>query len=331
MASSFTIEAFTLLGVAILVIALRIVLRTNSVGVRGLQMDDYLMCVVAVIYSFETIAAHAVGAKWLGLANNGMTDEQRQMLKPSSEEHRLRIGGSKTQLVGWSLYSLTLWVLKICLCHFYSRLTTGLRHLHMRVKLGYVLIALTYVATELSILLGCHPFSHNWQIYPDPGNHCQPAISRIDLYVTVVLNVLTDIYLMSIPMPMIWTVHLEIKRKLSLILVFGGGVFVMMAGILRCALIIRDPVRGAEAAGSWACRETFVAVIIGNIPMIYPLFRRSISKVYSSAGLSRTGRSSHPWSSPDIKGMFAVFMPYRQLGTTTVASTRSGTVKDRYA
>lgn len=120
---------------------------------------------------------------------------------------------------------------------------------------------------------------------------CQPAISKIDLYVTVVLNVLTDMYLMSIPMPMLWKANLGTKRKLSLILVFGGGVFVMMAGILRCALIIKDPVNGAQAAGSWACRETFVAVVIGNIPMIYPLTRRGVEKMYSMAGASKYGRS----------------------------------------
>ncbi|KAL0257103.1 hypothetical protein SLS55_007913 [Diplodia seriata] len=169
----------------------------------------------------------------------------------------------------------------------------GIHHLEVRVKIGYVLVAITYIATELSILLGCRPFSANWQIYPDPGNHCQPAVSKIDLYVTVVLNVVTDAYLMSIPMPMLWKANLEIKRKLSLILVFGGGVFVMMAGILRCALIIKDPINGAQAAGSWACRETFVAVVIGNAPMIYPLFRRGVEKVYSSSGLSRYGPSSN--------------------------------------
>lgn len=161
----------------------------------------------------------------------------------------------------------------------------------MRVKVGYALIGATYIATELSILLGCQPFKNNWQIYPDPGNFCQPAISKIDLYVTVVLNVLTDLYLMSIPMPMLWKANLEIKRKLSLILVFGGGIFVMMAGILRCALIIKDPINGAQAAGSWACRETFVAVVIGNVPMIYPLTRRGVEKVYSMAEL-KYGRAS---------------------------------------
>lgn len=115
---------------------------------------------------------------------------------------------------------------------------------------------------------------------------------------TVILNVLTDMYLLSIPMPMLWKANLKLKRKLTLILIFGGGVFVMMAGILRCALIIKDPIHGAQAAGSWACRETFVAVVIGNLPMIYPLTRRGVEKVYSLAGGSKYGQRSNSYQ-PD--------------------------------
>lgn len=66
---------------------------------------------------------------------------------------------------------------------------------------------------------------------------------------------------------------------------FSGGAFIIMAGILRCALIIADPINGAQQAGSWACRETFVAVIIGNIPMIYPLFARAV-KIASTSVFS---------------------------------------------
>lgn len=56
----------------------------------------------------------------------------------------------------------------------------------------------------------------------------------------------------------------------------------MSCGILRCVLILRDPVGGAQQAGSWAVRETFVAVIIGNIPMIYPFFRRTWRSIADS-------------------------------------------------
>jgi hypothetical protein len=61
----------------------------------------------------------------MGLANNAMTDAQRLELsqRPDSEEYRLRVGGSKTQVLGWSLYTTLLWLLKACMAVFYSRLT----------------------------------------------------------------------------------------------------------------------------------------------------------------------------------------------------------------
>jgi hypothetical protein len=43
-------------------------------------------------------------------------------------------------------------------------------------------------------------FEVNTHYYSLP-DHCQPAVSKIDIYVTVVLNVATDIYLISIPAP----------------------------------------------------------------------------------------------------------------------------------
>lgn len=38
----------------------------------------------------ETYLAFTVGARWKGLANNGMTDEERRLLDPNSEEYHLR-------------------------------------------------------------------------------------------------------------------------------------------------------------------------------------------------------------------------------------------------
>lgn len=77
----------------------------------------------------------------------------------------------------------------------------GLINMNIRVKIAYVLIGVTYIAVICSILFGCHPMKKNWQIYPDPGNYCQPAVSKIDVYVTVTLNVATDMYLITIPTP----------------------------------------------------------------------------------------------------------------------------------
>ncbi|KIW39362.1 uncharacterized protein PV06_09139 [Exophiala oligosperma] len=284
MASEFNTEAFTLLAVGVLIVAIRTASRLSVAGIKGLWLDDYLMLFATVIYGLETGAAYIVGAWWLGLANNGMTDEQRRTLDPNSQEYRYRVNGSKTQLIGWSLYTLLLWTLKLCMIIFYHRLTEALDYMKIRIRIGYGIVIVTYIITELSILLGCHPFHKNWQIFPNPGNHCQPAISKIDLYVTVVLNVLSDVYLLSIPIPLLWKADVPMVKKFSLIFIFSGAVFVMAAGILRAALIIADPIGGAQAAGSWAVRETFVAVVVCNLPLVYQGGRR-LTKAATQSGL----------------------------------------------
>ncbi|KAK1965736.1 hypothetical protein LY78DRAFT_609872 [Colletotrichum sublineola] len=277
--SDFVTEAFTLLGVAIGVISLRTYARISAVGVKHLQADDYLMLFIALSYSAETALAYSVGAYWRGLANSGMSDEARKNLDPNSEEFMLsRVNGSKTQVAGWITYScLVLWPAKAAMCTFYVRLTQGMHNYRKRIICGFVIIGVTWLVVFFSIIFGCYPMEKNWQIYPDPGNSCQPAISLINILVVVVLNSLTDLYLLSIPIPMLWGSQLPLRKKLGLIVLFSGGIFVTMAGILRCVLIITDPVHGAQQAGSWAVRETFVAIVTTNVPMIFPLVRRWLS------------------------------------------------------
>ncbi|KAL4875428.1 hypothetical protein BJY04DRAFT_232695 [Aspergillus karnatakaensis] len=295
----FNIEAFTLLALAVVAIGIRVAARWTTAGPKNFQLDDYLMPLAGVVYGLETGAAYCVGAWWRGLANNAMTDAQRAGLDPSSEEYSLRVGGSKTQVLGWSLYTTLLWLLKACMAVFYSRLTAGLVNMKIRVKIAYALIAATYIAVICSILFGCHPMKKNWQIYPDPGNYCQPAVSKIDVYVTVTLNVATDIYLISIPTPILFKARLPLREKLELLILFSGGIFVMAAGILRCVLIVTAGANGAQQAGSWACRETFVAVIIGNAPMIYPFLRRTAKRAgfyVTTRTRTRTRSQSYPLS-----------------------------------
>lgn len=53
----------------------------------------------------------------------------------------------------------------------------GVNNMEIRVRIGYVIVISTYIATEMSILFGCRPFHKNWQISPDPGS--MPAPIRV--------------------------------------------------------------------------------------------------------------------------------------------------------
>ncbi|GFP59840.1 hypothetical protein TASIC1_0015000900 [Trichoderma asperellum] len=251
----FTIEAWTLLGVGIAVTILRTISRIRYAGFRGLGGDDYLAWVAVLFYTAETSLAYSVGHVANGLANNGMTDAQRAALSPDDPEFRLRVIGSKIQLAGWSTYSTLLWTLKASLLVFYIRLTEGLaRHYRIRIYIGFAFLASSYLVVALNLYLSCRPFQKFWQIFPDPG----------------------------IPLPMLWGSSLKPLKKAGLMLLFSSGIFVVVCATLRCVLIVLDTENGAQLAGSWAVRETFVAVVTTNLPMIFPLLKGLFGPIFGS-------------------------------------------------
>ncbi|RYP34176.1 hypothetical protein DL767_004403 [Monosporascus sp. MG133] len=298
----FVIEDWTLFAIGLCVTVIRTCTRVKHVGFKGLQGDDYLVWLAMFFYAIETSLAYAVGAVAKGFANNGMTDDERLALDPSSSEYKLRVVGSKIQLAGWSTYSALLWSLKLSLLFLYIRLTAGLdRSYLVRIYFGFGFVIVSWLAAMMTLFLGCRPFHKYWQINPDPGDVCQPAISSQIVWVYCAMNIITDLYLISIPVPLLWQSSLKPLKKMGLITLFSGGIFIMVCGVLRAALIVTDPVNGAQLAGSWAVRETFVAVITTNLPVVFPLVKSMLAPVLGS--LTRSMRS---FSDKELSGKLSL-------------------------
>jgi hypothetical protein len=149
-----------------------------------------------------------------------------------------RVLGSKIQLAGWSTYSFLLWILKGAMCTFYYRLTKDLEGYRTRILVGFAFIIGSFVVVQLNLILSCHPFYRWWQIYPDPGVYCHPAISPNLVWMYLSFNVATDLYLIMIPMPMLWKAAMPWFQKAWLIALFSCGLFVTMAAILRVVLLV---------------------------------------------------------------------------------------------
>lgn len=67
---------------------------------------------------------------------------------------------------------------------------------------------------------------------------CQPARSMVYVLVVMIPNVLTDIYLLSIPLPLLWAVRIGLRRKITLMALFSGAIFVAVAAIVRAVIVI---------------------------------------------------------------------------------------------
>ncbi|KAF2708822.1 hypothetical protein K504DRAFT_380567 [Pleomassaria siparia CBS 279.74] len=295
MAGNFLAEAWSELAIALIAIALRLYFRITHVGFQKLGWDDLLMVCAGLVYACETTAAHFVGV-WLGLANNNITPEGRATLDPNSREWQFRVNGSKTHIIGWVCYTALFWLLKCCWTIYYSRMTDGVRKMDIRIKLAWVFIAVSYVAAICMVFFKCWPLHRQWQINPDPGNNCQPGFSKLQVSFIMAINTATDLYLMAIPIPIIYKARLDIKRKLSLFVLFSGGWIVIIFGILRCVTLVTVGANEPSESGQWSVRESFLAVIISNAPMIFPLFKRWF---YSVSGMTSSGfRSDNAHSYP---------------------------------
>jgi hypothetical protein len=78
--------------------------------------------------------------------------------------------------------------------------------------MGYGILLVTYLAVALTILCSCQPFHHFWQVSPDPGQMCQATNSPAYVLTVLVLNIITDIYLLSIPLP-VRSPGIDINRR----------------------------------------------------------------------------------------------------------------------
>jgi hypothetical protein len=148
----------------------------------------------------------------------------------------------------------------------------GVRKMDIRIKVAWLLNGTTYIAAVCMTLFKCWPLHRQWQIYPDPGSksltqiiyadvlttrldNCYPGASKLNVTFITILNALTDIYLMAIPLPVqlvsilhratvlienqiIYKAKLDLKKKISLIILFSGGWVVISFGILRCVTLV---------------------------------------------------------------------------------------------
>ncbi|KAJ8117660.1 hypothetical protein OPT61_g1197 [Boeremia exigua] len=282
-----SVELWTLYTFGVLVTILRTYARISAVGYRELRADDYLIWFAVLLYTAQSTLGYHVGVAAHGLANNGMTDAQRSNLSQDDPEYAMRVLGSKIQLAGWTLAPCLLWTLKLCVTFFYYRLTNGLGTYQKRIHVAVVLIVTSFVAVILTIAFSCRPYKKYWQVSPDPGNSCQPAISKPIIWVTFVLNVFTDVFLFLIPIPMLWRSSLRFYKKVATTSVLSAGLFIIICATLKSIYVIVDPVNGGQLAAEWGTRETFIAVVTTNLPMIFPLF-----KVWLAPFLPTTLRSS---------------------------------------
>jgi hypothetical protein len=85
---------------------------------------------------------------------------------------------------------------------------------------GVFVCTATYIAEFFHQIFICNPVQKDWD--PRRLGHCLP--NHISGSITAIFNVMSDLYILILPVPLVWSLHIKLRPKLRLMVLFGLGV-----------------------------------------------------------------------------------------------------------
>lgn len=235
--------------------------------------------------------------------------------------------------IDWNVISI--WMAKWTVCEFLRRMTgmVWTRGFQVALRLIEYFLATTLLVVIIATLAECQPFPHNWQVVPDPGPRCRLAYAN--LLAMGVCDVLTDIFLVALPISLVLTSSMRVRRKIGLILLFALSCILIGITCYRVpSVITRNGIQSYRSL--LASLEILAATAVSNAIVIGSFVRdRGVKKAkfkrgYGSASLSdsidrnsvrRATITQHQWGSDaDLVGDLGIRLdPELQATETSVA------------
>lgn len=164
--------------------------------------------------------------------------------------------------------TLTFGAIKLSVLFFYRRIFVG-RPFNI---LSWVMVAIVCswsVAFFFATVFSCHPISAAWGTREQLFTECVKTTVKLDVF--VVSDPLLDTFILAVPMPFIWQLHLPMKRKFAL-----AGVFLLGAlyvAISRTPRTVRTPLTSPRSIGAGVTRCVFLfAASTSTYPLIPCLY-----------------------------------------------------------
>ncbi|KAI9049659.1 hypothetical protein LZ554_006684 [Drepanopeziza brunnea f. sp. 'monogermtubi'] len=280
------------------------ILRITSIRVRGVafDVDDYLM-IVASMYTY-TVSSDPVTFQsfawrreiwWTGISPYqlwntdanirivlflvivivlflclvilGGIGRQSIDVKPEDITRSLQLS-----VLYWPMYAVTMALVKCSVICFYCRIFESVQHFRISAQLVLGTVVAWSVIIILSGYFICRPFAFNWDA-TIAGGVCADRTAL--LLATSTFNVITDVLVLSLPMPHIMSLNLPLRVKGGILFMFSVGFFLTFISILRIVAIkeidFSSPTYTLLDCVFWSTLEPCLAIMNGNLPMVRSL------------------------------------------------------------
>ncbi|KAK2590855.1 hypothetical protein QQS21_011467 [Conoideocrella luteorostrata] len=104
---------------------------------------------------------------------------------------------------------------------------------------------------------------------------------RFNVLFSTALDVVTDVTIMALPIALLPSLQLNIKKKIGLGVAFSLAVLIICVAIVRMTQVIVNEKVDLIGLAIWGAIETSTAVIVGSLPPLKSFLTRGVKK-YSS-------------------------------------------------
>ncbi|KAM7193121.1 hypothetical protein V8F33_007993 [Rhypophila sp. PSN 637] len=278
--------------VMVTVAAIFVVLRCISrfILIRNPGPDDYLIILAMLLTIGYLINIFILRNNHIGFPIAYLTPENM-------------VTFIKATLAIQVMYYVNICCIKTSILFTYLRF--AVTNTFRKICLGTIILhAVFFLVCFVVTLAQCQPLSKMWDITKTADGTCINTTAFF--YFTSAFNILTDIWILVLPIKTLRSINRPTREKYALFLIFGVGTFAAGASIVRLHTIYtytlsQDPFRDGILVNQWSVIEVTIAISCASVSALKPVFssrqrrmsRRAVALHSSSggggSGFTRTG------------------------------------------
>ncbi|KAH0614803.1 uncharacterized protein H6S33_000439 [Morchella sextelata] len=259
------------LGLSFTAVVLRFVSR--GLILKKVNADDWLI-VLSWILSFGVSFSIYLGTTY-GLGHDTLSKENQVLER-------------KTQFVYTLLYHPALMTTKTSILLFYLSISQNFRVVQWGNWATLIVVNIGGLVMTFLVAFQCNPLSATFLADMPGTTRCIETYALI--YASAPLNVITDLLILILPMPVLTSLRLPKKQKIILIAVFAGGGLTSIVSIIRIYFFERALAKEHIHSGitkdthvnswngalsfMWSSVEINAGIICASVPMIKPLIAK---------------------------------------------------------
>ncbi|RHZ64928.1 putative integral membrane protein PTH11-like [Aspergillus thermomutatus] len=259
----------------LLTTGLRLWVKLRGPG-GGLSSDDYLMVWATFVGAAVCVSGLIYGPPYgFGRHKAALSDEQIEtfMMGNYIFSHFYNAAIASTKLAVLALYHRIFVTFKFRLIV----LTTA------------VFVILWLMTMEIVLGLQCRPISRFWD--SDVPGTCFDLVAFS--YFTNITNLVTDIWIFALPLPVIFKLQMSRNRKIALSFLFSVGLATCAISAARLSVVVSqgssDFTWAGVPLGILSAWEPLGGIFCANLPVIY----RAVMTMFRNLKSSAHGQPSH--------------------------------------